>query len=87
MDLWLKLQQARNNNKSKIAMLEKMIENNESCDELPKFLRPQAILEKLRYVELEKKMKFIKPSVFNRKTNLNSHLRYFKGFNNCYILL
>lgn len=42
--------------------------------------------------DLKKLMAFLdKQCVFSvgkiTETNLNSHLRYFKGFNNCYILL
>ena len=56
MDLWLKLEQARNDNKDKIEKLQKMIEDKIPCDTLPEFLRPQAMLDCFNYVKLEKIM-------------------------------
>ena len=68
MDLWLKLEQARNDNYFKIAKLEKMIDNKKFCGNLPQFLRPQIVLEMLRYDELENTM-YKYQSHFKRKIN------------------
>ena len=66
MDLWQMLEQARLDNQSKIVAIEKMIENKEACDEIPAFLRPQELLHKLNYDDLEKTMHAYQAH-FNRK--------------------
>lgn len=68
MDLWLKLEQARKENDSEIQKLERMINDNIQCEDLPTFLRPQVRLEIERHDKLERLMHEYQMH-FNRKIN------------------